>query len=289
VTVAVDPTNLSTGAYNGTVTVAGANGVTGPATVNVSLTVAPPLPTIAKVVNAASYIDGPIAAGEVLTIFGTHLGPATGLLLALDQSGNVATTLGGVQVLVGSYPAPLIYASSGQVSVVAPYEIGTPFLVSPTLVVKYLGQSSNGVQVTQAGAAPAIFTGNSSGTGQGAILNSDYSANSTVNPAARGDIVLIFMTGEGQTTPAGVSGKITGVSATGPLTPQPVLRVSVAIDGQPASVQFSGEAPDLVAGVMQLNVQIPPNARSGDLPVAITLGAGSSASGSQSGVTVSVR
>jgi trimeric autotransporter adhesin len=289
VTAAVDPTNLSAGAYNGTVTVAGANGVTGPATVNVSLTVEPPLPTIAAVVNAASYVDGPIAAGEVLTIFGTHLGPATGLLLALDQSGNVATTLGGVQVLVGSYPAPLIYASSGQVSAVAPYEIGRPFLVSPTLVVKYLGQSSNAVQVTQAGAAPAIFTANSSGTGQGAILNSDYSANSTVNPAARGDIVLIFMTGEGQTTPAGVSGKITGVSATGPLTPQPVLRVSVAIDGQPASVQFSGEAPDLIAGVMQLNVQIPPNARSGDLPVAVTLGTGSNASGSQPGVTVSVR
>jgi uncharacterized protein (TIGR03437 family) len=289
VTLAVDPTNLSAGTYNGTVTVAGSNGAAGPATVNVSLTVAPPLPSITRVVNAASYLDSPIAAGELLTIFGTHLGPATGLPLALDPSGKVATTLGGVQVLVGAYPAPLIYASSGQVSAVAPYEIGTPFLVNPTLVVKYLGQSSGGMQMTQAGAAPAIFTANSSGSGQGAILNSDYSANSTLNPALSGDIVQIFMTGEGQTAPAGVSGRITGVSAIGPLTPQPLLRVSVAIDGQPASVQFYGEAPYLVAGVMQLNVQIPSNARSGNLPVVVTFGAEGNPIGSQSGVTVSVR
>ncbi len=289
VQAAVVPTNLSAGVYAGTVTVADASGVSAPAAVNVSLTVAPPLPAITKVVSAASYLDGPIAAGEVITIFGMHLGPASGLTMAVDQFGNAASTLGGVQVLVGDYPAPLIYVSSGQISFVTPYEIGTPFLVNPTLVVKYLGQNSNGIPVLQAGAAPAIFTANSSGNGQGSILNSDYSVNATANPAVPGGIVQIFMTGEGQTIPAGISGKITGLSATGPLTPQPLLRVSVAIDGQPAPVQFYGEAPDLVAGVMQVNVQIPPNARPGDLPVAVTLGAGNSAFRSQPGVTVSVR
>jgi uncharacterized protein (TIGR03437 family) len=91
------------------------------------------------------------------------------------------------------------------------------------------------------------------------------------------------MTGEGQTVPAGVSGAITRISATGPLTPQPVLRVSVAIDGQPAAVQFYGEAPGLVAGVLQINAQIPPDARPGDLPLAVTLGSGNNAFTSPAG------
>ena len=58
-----------------------------------------------------------------------------------------------------------------------------------------------------------------------------------------------------------------------------------AIGGQPAVVAFYGEAPGMVSGVMQLNVQIPANAASGKLPIAVTVGGNSS----QSGVTMSVR
>jgi uncharacterized protein (TIGR03437 family) len=65
----------------------------------------------------------------------------------------------------------------------------------------------------------------------------------------------------------------------------------VTIDGQPAQVSFYGEAPGLVAGMLQVNVQVPAAARAGDLPVAVTIGAASSqltASGTGA-VTVSVR
>jgi uncharacterized protein (TIGR03437 family) len=59
----------------------------------------------------------------------------------------------------------------------------------------------------------------------------------------------------------------------------------VLIGGQPAFVAFYGEAPGLVSGVMQLNIQIPVNAPSGNLPIVASVGGNSS----QSGVTVSVQ
>lgn len=93
------------------------------------------------------------------------------------------------------------------------------------------------------------------------------------------------MTGEGQTSPSGVTGKVTTVSAVPPRTPQPVLPVRVLIGGQPATIAFYGEAPGSVSGVMQLHVQIPSNVPSGELPISVFIGG----SGSQNGVTVSVQ
>ena len=133
--------------------------------------------------------------------------------------------------------------------------------------------------------APALFTFNGSGTGPAAALNQDNSYNVPNNPAPKGSYVTLFLTGEGQTAPQGVTGKVTSVSATPPLTPQPLLAVSVMIGGQLASVTFYGEAPDLVSGVMQLDVQIPTNVPSGNLPITVSVGGNSS----QNGVTVSVQ
>jgi uncharacterized protein (TIGR03437 family) len=59
----------------------------------------------------------------------------------------------------------------------------------------------------------------------------------------------------------------------------------VTIGGVPATLQYYGAAPGELAGVMQLNVQIPSNIPSGEIPVSVSVGGNSS----QSGVTVSVR
>jgi uncharacterized protein (TIGR03437 family) len=134
--------------------------------------------------------------------------------------------------------------------------------------------------------APGLFTTNASGTGPGAILNSDLSLNSAANPVARGDIAVIYMTGEGETSPNGVTGKVTTVaSPPAPLTPAPLLPVSVTIGGQPANWNFAGEAPGFVSGVMQLNVVVPTNIAAGDQPIVVTIGGVPS----QQGVTVSVK
>ena len=69
------------------------------------------------------------------------------------------------------------------------------------------------------------------------------------------------------------------------MTPAPVQPIQVSIGGQPAHYTYAGEAPGLVAGMMQLNVQIPANAPSGTLSIQVSIGGNMS----QNGVTVSVQ
>jgi uncharacterized protein (TIGR03437 family) len=57
-----------------------------------------------------------------------------------------------------------------------------------------------------------------------------------------------------------------------------LLPVSVSIGGVNASVQYAGEAPGLVSGVMQINVTVPSSiAASVSTPVVVTVGTASSA------------
>src|ERR1051326_5007527 len=141
--VTVNPSVLASGSYNGTVTLT----ISGAAyLINVSLTVTTPMPTITGVRNAASGAAGPIAPGEIISIYANAatnpIGPTNGVGLQLDQNGRVATTLGGVQVVflpVGIY-APLTYVSAGQINAVVPYEVaGVP---NPQVEVLYLKQQS---------------------------------------------------------------------------------------------------------------------------------------------------
>jgi uncharacterized protein (TIGR03437 family) len=258
--------------YTGTVVVSGASGSTGSTTINVSLTVTAALPTINGLTNAASFTSGGLSAGEIITIFGTALGPQTGVAVTPDllTDSRLPTTLGGTQVLVSGIPAPLLYASATQISAIVPYEVSSPiFLQNLNVQVRYQGQTSNGVSRSQLAAAPGLFTADASGGGQGAILNSDLSPNSAANPAKKGDIVVLYLTGDGQTIPGSVSGKLTPTS---PPFPQPILPPSVTIGGLSAPVVFYAEAPGLVAGVLQINVQVPNGAGSGDLPVVVAFG-----------------
>ncbi len=282
--VTIDPTKITTtGTLTGTITVAGTATGTGSTTVTVTLTVTAPLLTVNKVTNAASYAQGTISPGEIVTLFGTGIGPVTAIGLQLDSTGKVATALGGLQVLINGYPAPLIYVSNTQISAVVPYEVAQ--FATANVLVKFLGQTSNGVAVNIATTAPGLFTQNASGSGPGAILNQNGSVNTPSNPAARGDTVVVYLTGEGQTSPAGVTGKVTTVSSTPPLTPGPLLPVAVTIGGQPANWFFAGEAPGFVSGVMQLNVIVPAAAGSGPQAIVVSIGGNSS----QNGVTVSLQ
>jgi trimeric autotransporter adhesin len=250
---------------------------------SVTITTSAVPPTVTAVVNAANFQSGPVAPGEIVTIGGVAIGPATAASLTLDKNGNVVTSLAGVQVLFNGFAAPLTYVSSTQINAVVPYQIAG--LLSPSAQVIFQGQTSKAFPLTPASSTPALFTANGSGTGPAAILNQDNSYNAPNNPAARGSYVVVYATGEGQTSPAGVTGKVTSLSQSGPLTPQPLLPVAALIGGQPAFVAFYGEAPGLVSGVMQLNVQIPSDVPAGNLPITVSVGGNSS----QNGVTVAVK
>ena len=289
VSVSINTANITgVGNYTGTVLVAGASGAVGSTIVSVSLSVTAPLPTVTAVTNAGSYASGSISPGEIITLFSPKdgsrpIGPATPVGLTLDSTGKVATTLGGTQVLINGTPCPITFASALQVNAVVPYEVKG--FVNATVLVNFLGQRSNGVTVSVATTVPGLFTQNASGTGPGAIQNSNITTNSPGNPAARGDVVVVYLTGEGETSPSGVTGKVTTVASAPPLTPAPLLPVSVTIGGQPAQWTFAGEAPSLVSGVLQVNVVVPTNIAPGDQSIVVTVGGNQS----QQGVTVSVK
>jgi uncharacterized protein (TIGR03437 family) len=284
-TVTATPGTLTAAQYIGTILVSGTGTAAGSTSINVTLTVTAPLPTINSVVNAASFINGPVSPGEIVTIFGTAMGPATAAYANVDPStGKLATTIGGVQVLFNGIPGPMIYASATQISTIVPYEMAP--ISNPAVWIRYVGQTSNAYQLTSATTMPGLFAQNSQGSGPGAILNQDNSVNGPGNPAAKGSIVQVFMTGEGQTNPKGVTGAITTATLPPPqVTPAPLLAIGVLINGQPALYTYAGEAPGLAAGLMQLNVQIPINAQSGNLSITVSIGSNIS----QSTVTVSVR
>jgi hypothetical protein len=74
---------------------------------------------------------------------------------------------------------------------------------------------------------------------------------------------------------AGAFGSVTG----------PALPVSVTIGGTPAPMTFLGEAPGLVAGVMQINAQVPTGIASGNVPLVVSIGGVAS----QGNVTAAVK
>jgi uncharacterized protein (TIGR03437 family) len=233
-----------------------------------------------------------VSPGEIISIFGSAFGPAAPLSLQLDASGKVVTELGGIQVLFDGYAAPLIYVSATQINCVVPYEVYqvpaglVPFQVK-SLSQNFVMAGSPTPNFYVSRGIPGIFTATGTGTGQAAALNSNNIPNTAANPALAGSIVQVFMTGEGQTSPAGVTGGVTCSSgcATANQIPKPLLPVAAFIGGQSATVAFYGEAPGFVSGVMQVNVQIPPGTPSGTASLAITVGS----SGTQAGTTIAVK
>jgi trimeric autotransporter adhesin len=134
-------------------------------------------------------------------------------------------------------------------------------------------------------AVPGIFTANGSGSGQAAAYNSDgRTLNSSATPAAQGSTIILYGTGEGQTSPGGVDGKLATASLPTPMLPVSVMPVSVTIGGVPAGVQYAGAAYGEVAGMLQINVVVPSTVSGSALPVIVQVGN----TMSQAGVTIAV-
>ncbi len=231
-----------------------------------------------SVLNGASFLPGPVAPGEIVSIFGAGMGPAVGVGARLNAAGLLDTMLDETRVLFDGLAAPLIYAQAGQVNAIVPYPVAGQ--ATTGLQVEYRGVRSETLGLTVAESAPAIFTANSSGAGPGAIFHPDWSLNSATNPADRGGIVVLFATGEGQTDPAGTDGKLAAE-----VWPRPRLPVSLRIGGLAATLLYAGAAPGQVAGLMQVNARIPEEVASGSIPIVLSVGSNAS----RPDVTLAVR
>jgi uncharacterized protein (TIGR03437 family) len=209
-------------------------------------------PSIATVTNGASNQPGPIAAGEVVVVYGTGLGPGQ---LALPSATSTATQIGGVSVLFNGQPGQMLYASASQVSAVTPPGLAGNGV---QVVVTYHNFPANAFNNSLAAAAPALFTRDDSGAGQAAATNQDGTANGISAPSPAGSKLTLLATGIAGATP------------------------SVTIGGLAATVVSTSNA---APGVTAVTVQVPGGLASGPAQVLI----GAAGVSSPAGVTVAVR
>lgn len=259
---------VSSGAATGIVAAAGGvlyvanGGVTALSPVNTS-----PLP-LAPAIFASNiwsagglFEDFPevVAPGEVLSVNGTVIGPASGVT-ASPSGGAFGTSLAGVRVWFDGFPAPILYADAGQATVIVPFEIAGQDRVG--IHTEWGGAVSNTVVLPVVPQLPAFFF-YTEWSGSIEAINQDGS--STLNNwAPVGSVVALYGTGGGVLNPPGATGQIAGAALAriaGPIT--------ATVDGIPTEVLYAGSAPGLVAGVFQINIRIPEGASLGRVVVTV--------------------
>jgi uncharacterized protein (TIGR03437 family) len=185
-----------------------------------------------------------LAPGELFSIYGAGFGPAQGI--AAQSSGNkIGTELGGLQVTVEGTAVPLLYVSSAQINLVAPFLLDGRTAAHIKIVTP--GATSNEVVLGVQEAVPEIF----------AIVNQDGTVNSQAHPAHAGDVLSMWLSGVGQTNPPGVDGVIPTAASGTPVLPIEVRMQSVPSVVVNATVTYAGNAPGLVSGVAQVNFEMP--------------------------------
>jgi len=214
--------------------------------------------------NAATTT--PIAPGEIITITGSNLAQASANMAGT----TVPISMGGVQVSIGGKAAPLFMVSPAQIVVQVPFE--APLGAQPLTVMSGTSASA-ATNVNVASVAVAWFADTS---GAIVVKASDNSIVGASNPAQPGEIILIYATGLGQTTPAIATGALASATSLANTAP-----VTVSIGGQAAGSIYSVAAPGF-AGLSQIAVRVPSGV-AGTVPV--TLRSGSNVSAAANVVT----
>jgi uncharacterized protein (TIGR03437 family) len=212
-----------------------------------------------RVLNAASFAPAgyPVSPGAFITLFGTGLGTQTATAAI-----PFPPMLAGVQVTVNGIAAPIYFVNPTQISAIVPYAATGSVA---TVVASVNGTKSNPVDVPLAATAPGIFSLAFTGLGDGAILHPDFSKVSASSPASPNEVVQVYLTGLGAVNPPVPDGAAAPSRPPFSQVPGPV---NVYVGGLLANVQYKGLAPTL-AGMYQLNVQIPPNIGPGPQTLAV--------------------
>ncbi len=231
------------------------------------------VPSTGVVANSASNLAGPVAPGEIVTVFGNGIGPAN-IIMSTPTNNVLPAEVAGATVYIGGIPAPILYTWTSQASVVVPYEI-TPGATAVT--VSYRGKVSLDLPVKVTPTAPGLFTMDQSGKGQAVAFNENGTMNSASTPVVEGTLITLYMTGAGLVSPTGPDGTFAAV--------QPLLPVTATLAGQPASAQFVVGDGTLTPGIVRVNIRVPAGITGSAVPVVLTIGGIST----QTGVTVAVQ
>jgi uncharacterized protein (TIGR03437 family) len=218
---------------------------------------------------------GPLAPGQLLSLFGNGLGPDQPVTASISGPSPVPVSLGGVTVMFDDVAAPLTYVSSGQINVGVPWEISGRS--STIMTVSVNGSPVTSREFVVARSTPALFVDTSGPVSDGdsffpaIALNNDGTRNSSANPAPAGSLVTMFLNGAaayaGSIPPA--TGSITGPNPDPVGIPAVVTAGTAALESGPLTPW-----PGVLSGVYQIQVRMPGSSQNGPraIPLTVTVG-----------------
>lgn len=222
-------------------------------------------PRMGAIISAVGSASKTTAApGALMSIYGADFSPTTTDLSGWAGS-KLPTALNGVSVKLGNNDAPLLFVSPSQVNIQVPLDTATG---SVPVTMTNSGGTGSGLTVQVAAQDPSVFT---YGSEQGIVVkNADFSLVGAANPAAANDVLVVFTTGLGQTTPALVTGELTPAS---PL--KNTSQVTVTVGGVNAPVLYSVASPGF-AGLYQTAIRMPAGLQAGAQPLVLSVGGAAS-------------
>lgn len=227
-------------------------------------------------VNGAHFLPGrALAPGMVAALFplSTPFGSETVAYTDLPNPLPMPTELGNLQVKVDGVPAPLFFVSPGQINIFVPTSAPQSGVAEFEVVETTTGRVLASAPVQMNVASPGLFTAHANGTGQVLAFNQDGTPNSPTNPAARGEYITLYGTGQGVVPGAPPDGEAPQAPIPTPDLPRVIIGACFVDDcGEDSEpVQYSGLAPGLI-GVWQIKVRIPKQtAPSSEQPVAVAV------------------
>ncbi len=203
-------------------------------------------PTIQRVVNAAD-LTSPVAAGSLITVFGTDLNPIN----AVTREMPLPTALGESCLTANGTAIPMMFASPGQINAQMPIHLDGRVVV--TLYTP--GGVSDDYYVNVLPVAPAVFLSGTAGPLTDipvVVKGSNQQLVTPSNPIHPGDEISIYATGLGQTSPEVEAGIPPPSSPAALLVTPPEVRLG----GVPMAVGFAGLIPGQV-GVYRIDAKVP--------------------------------
>ena len=240
---------------------------------------------LACIGSSATLLASPLAAGEIVSLFGEGIGPTEpivgvpepqyppgpGSIESYPTGFQYPVTLGATSVTFDGVPAPLLYVSSGQINTVVPFAAKN----TTHICVAYFFNAPSCMDAAITTAAPGIFTLPATpGTfAFAAAVNQDGTINSATNPAPRGSIVTIFATGLGPLSSMPADGTLVGLPLLTQSLTMAVSFASTQVHGFPASatIAWAGQAPDEIAGLSQINLVVPNQPSSNELSIVVNV------------------
>jgi uncharacterized protein (TIGR03437 family) len=252
--------------------------VSGVPSVTFSAAVTAPAPQIPLGGVMSAGLSSPpvqtISPNAIVSIFGQNFAaPGTTVRVTPADlvNGQIPTNLAGVCVVFSNQRAPVFVVTPGQLNVQVPQG---PFPSTVTIQVitncDTPSQSvSNQLTAPTHASAPEFFYAANNVNGRNPISAVDGLSGAQLGDPAQlgglftlaypGEVVTIYCTGLGVTTPAFAAGQLATSAAR-------VDNITVMIDGVavvPSAVQYAGAVPG-AAGLYQLNLQLPMSLTPGD-------------------------